>query len=72
MTVAMLRAILEHLPDDLTVHVAGRGELTSVRRQRGAWVGAGVYLDVRGPLLRGVFIDIRTLKVRLHALGAGT
>lgn len=68
MNVATLRAILEHLPDDLPVHIAGHGELVSVRRTAPPWVANGVHLDVRGPLLRGHFVDRRTLNVRLQRL----
>lgn len=72
MTVIQLRTILEHLPDDLTVYVAGRGELAEVRRPEGQrWVTPGVYLDT-GEVLRlsGRFRDRRTLDVRLEGLAS--
>lgn len=70
MTVAELRTILEHLPDGLEVHIAGHGEITSVRvpYPRDLWTHRAVYVDVRGQRLKGVFTDRRTLDVRLEAL----
>lgn len=71
MDVRTLRTVLEHLPDDLPVFIAGRGEIRQVRRPEAQrWVTPGVYLDDRGEgMLRGRFIDMRTLRVRLEALG---
>lgn len=67
----MLRAILEHLPDELVVHVAGRGEVVSARRtDHVAGMGDGLHLDVRGPMLRGTYRDARTLRVRLEAMAS--
>ena len=68
MTTAELRIILEHLPDDLPVHIAGRGELVSARRTSPPWSTNGLHLDVRGPMLRGVYRDRRTLDVRLESI----
>lgn len=64
-----LQLILEHCADDMPVHIAGRGELVSVRHSRQPWTENGLYLDVRGPMLKGTFRDVRTLRVRLEALG---
>ncbi len=70
MTVLELRVILEHCRDDMPVHIAGRGELVSVRHSREPLTANGLYLDVRGPMLRGTFIDKRTLDVRLEGLAS--
>jgi hypothetical protein len=69
MNVATLRTILEHLPGDLTVHVAGRGEVQEVRRNANErWLTPGVFLDTGERLrLKGRFVDRRTLDVRLEA-----
>lgn len=72
MTAAELHAILEHLPPDLPVHIAGHGEVTSARRPVDPWTLPALYLDVKGPLLGGRFRDLRTLRVRLEALGAAS
>lgn len=70
MNVAQLRACLEHLPDDLAVYIAGRGEVQQVRRHRNdPWVICGVHLDAGDELrLAGPFKDRKTLEVRLEAL----
>lgn len=70
MTAAELRVILEHVPDDLPVFIAGRGEVVSCRRPVERYTTPGVYLDVRGPRLRGLFRDRRTLNVRLEGLAS--
>lgn len=70
MNVAQLRCVLEHLPDELPVHIAGHGECVSARRPVAPWITAALYLDTRGPLLHGTYRDKRTLNVRLEALGA--
>lgn len=70
MDVATLRMILEHLPDDLEVHIAGRGPVGEVRRhEHQRWVQPHVFLDV-GESVRvvGRFRDARTLAVRLEAV----
>lgn len=70
MNVAQLRCVLEHLPDDLPVHVAGLGECVSARRPVAPWIAPALYLDTRGPMLHGTYRDKRTLLVRLEGLGA--
>jgi hypothetical protein len=66
--VAALRLILEHCRGDMPVHIAGAGELVSVRHSREPWTENGLYLDVRGPMLKGTFLDAKTLRVRLEAM----
>jgi hypothetical protein len=65
-----LRTILEHCRGDMPVHIAGAGELVSVRHSREPWTENGLYLDVRGPMLKGTFLDAKTLRVRLEAMAS--
>jgi hypothetical protein len=70
MNVAALRVILDHLPDDLPVKIAGRGDLVSVRRHFDQIRSVDeLNLDLRGPVFKGRCRDLRTLRVRLEALG---
>lgn len=73
MTVAELRIILDHLPDDLPLYLPA-GELCEVRRANEQWQQPGVWLDVarRGEavFLKGRFRDRRTLDVRLEGLAS--
>ena len=72
MTTAELRLILEHLPDHLPVYIHGHGIVNEVRRpHHNAGNTIGLHLDVRphdGLVLKGLFIDRRTLDVRLQRL----
>lgn len=70
MRVAELACILEHLPPELPVHIAGQGEVVSARRPVDPWTEPALYLDVRGPRLGGRFRDQRTLLVRLEGLAS--
>ena len=74
MTVAELRVVLEHLPDDLPVWIHGHGIVNEVRRPYGhPGQTVGVHLDVRDHdelVLKGLFIDRRTLNVRLEGIAS--
>lgn len=74
MTVAQLRVVLEHLPDDLPVWIHGHGVVNEVRRAAGhPGQTVGVHLDVQphdALVVKGVFIDRKTLDVRLQGLAS--
>lgn len=72
MRVIELRTILEHLPDDAEVQIAGRGPCGQVRHPEAQrWVTPGVFLDVGdGCVVRGRFRERRTLAVRLEGLAS--
>lgn len=74
MRVEELAVILEHLPPDLPIHIAGKGELMEVPRynpSHNPWVGNAVFVDVGEALrVKGRVRDRRTLDVRLEGLAS--